>query len=76
MAEEASVKAVVAVMTPYCVDQSKSAPNAMEVLAALKDAKSYERRGIIEKAGWATPLGKEKPNGKLAIACSTALVSS
>jgi pimeloyl-ACP methyl ester carboxylesterase len=76
MAEEASVEAVVAVMTPYCVAQAKSAPNATEVMAALEAAKSYERRGIIEKAGWATPLGKEKPNDKLAVACSTALAST
>jgi hypothetical protein len=76
MAEDASVQAVVGVMTPYCVAQSKSAPNAAEVLAALEAAKSYERRGIIENAGWATPLGKEKPNDKLAVACSTALAST
>jgi hypothetical protein len=76
MAEDASVKAVVGVLTPYCIAQSKSAPNSAEVLAALEAAKSYERRGIIEKAGWATPLGKEKPNDKLAVACSTALAST
>ena len=76
MAETASVDAVVAVMTPYCVAQSKSAPNSMEVLAALKAAKSYDRREIIEKAGWATPLGLAEPNRALAISCNTALAAN
>jgi len=76
MAETASVDAVVAVMTPYCVAQSKTAPNSAEVLAALKTATSYDRRGIIEKSGWATPLGTNDPNKALAVSCSTALAAN
>ncbi len=76
MAEDASVSAVVAVMTPYCVAQSKTAPNSAEVLAALKTATSYDRRGIIEKSGWATPLGTNDPNKALAVSCSTALAAN
>lgn len=76
MADKASVDAIVSVMTPYCVAQSKTAPNSIEVLAALKGASAYERRGIIEKAGWATPLGSEKPNSALAISCNTAITTS
>lgn len=73
MVDTASTEAVVAVMTPYCVAQSKSAPNSMEVLAALKAASSYNRREIIEKAGWATPLGLSEPNRALAISCNSAI---
>ncbi len=76
MAEDASVSAVVAVMTPYCVAQSKTAPNSAEVLAALKTATSYDRRGIIEKSGWATPLGTNDPNKALVVSCSTALAAN
>lgn len=76
LAEKASVQAVVAVMTPYCVAQSKTAPNSMEVLAALKAASSYDRREIIEKAGWATPLGSSEPNRALAISCNTAIAAN
>jgi alpha/beta superfamily hydrolase len=76
MAENASVEALVAVMTPYCVAQSKSAPNSMEVLAALKAANSYDRREIIEKAGWATPLGSSEPNRALAISCNSAIAAN
>lgn len=76
MANDLAASAVVSVMTPYCVVQSKSAPNSVEVLAALKAAQSYDRREIIEKAGWATPLGEETPNRALAVSCNTALVAS
>jgi len=72
MAENASIDAVVSVMTPYCVAQSKAAPNSMEVLAALKAANAYDRRAIIEKAGWATPLGASGPNRETAVSCNTA----
>lgn len=73
MAENSDTNAVVTVMTPYCVAQSKSAPNSVEVLAALKSANSYDRRSIIEKAGWATPLGNTTPNTALAVSCNSAL---
>ncbi|TWG96375.1 hypothetical protein L598_002600000050 [Mesorhizobium sp. J18] len=76
LADDASVAAVVAAMTPYCIEQSRSAPNSMEVLASLKDASSYNRRGIIEKAGWATPLGADEPNRDLAVACGMALAAN
>lgn len=76
MAENASVDAVVAAMTPYCVAQSKTAPNSVEVLAALQAAKTYDRREIIEKAGWATPLGASGPNRELAISCNSAIASN
>ncbi|WP_192254357.1 hypothetical protein [Mesorhizobium silamurunense] len=76
MAENASVDAVVAAMTPYCVAQSKTAPNSAQVLAALKAASSYDRREIIEKAGWATPLGASSPNRELAISCNSAIAAN
>lgn len=76
LADDASVRSVVAVLTPYCVAQSKSAPNSMEVLAALKAAGSYDRREIIEKSGWATPLGASTPNRDLAISCNTAIAAN
>jgi pimeloyl-ACP methyl ester carboxylesterase len=73
MAENASSAAVVDAMTPYCIAQSKSDPNSAAVLAEMKAASSYQRSGIVEKAGWATPLGAEKPNSDVAKACGTAL---
>jgi hypothetical protein len=54
--------------------QAKRAPNATEIIAALEAAN--HTKDAVEKAGWATPVGKEKPNDKLAVACSTALAST
>jgi hypothetical protein len=73
MSSDASDAAVVVALAPYCVQNSKNDPRSIEVLAELESAASYQRRGIIEKAGWATPLGAEKPNRALAEACKIAL---
>ena len=56
-------------LTPYCVEKSKADPLAAAVLAELKAAGAYSRSGIVEKAGWATPLGADKPNTELAKSC-------
>ncbi|WP_159586385.1 hypothetical protein [Chelativorans xinjiangense] len=76
MASEASITAVASTLTPYCVNRSQNDPQATAVLAELEKASSYSRRSIIEKAGWATPLGAEKPNRELAQACQLALASN
>ena len=73
--EQASVAAIAEALTPYCVASSKSDPRSIAVLAELKNALGMERRGVIEKAGWATALGSDKPNSELAKACSIALAS-
>lgn len=75
-ADSASAAAIASIMTPYCVALSKSDPKSVEILAELKAAPIYSRRGVIEKAGWATPLGAEKPNSDLAKACDVALAAA
>jgi hypothetical protein len=76
MADSASITAVADAMTPYCVEKSKNDPRSVEVLAELKAAQGYNRRGVVEKAGWATLLGTEKPNTDLAKACELALAAT
>jgi hypothetical protein len=76
MADSASVTAVADAMTPYCVEKSRNDPRSVEVLAELKAAQGYNRRGVVEKAGWATLLGTEKPNTDLARACEVALAAT
>jgi hypothetical protein len=75
-AAKESSAAIAAALTPYCLERSQSDPSSVQVLAELKAAASYSRRGIVEKAGWATPLGAEKPNTALAQACQLALAES
>jgi outer membrane lipoprotein SlyB len=76
MVESSSIAAVASSLTPYCIEQSRNDPRSVEILAELKGAKGYNGRMVIEKAGWATPIGAEKPNTALAQACQTALSSS
>lgn len=73
MATKQSAANIATVLTPYCVERSQSDVNAVAVMAELNAATSYGRRAVVEKAGWATPLGDEKPNTALAQACQLAL---
>ena len=65
--------AVASALTPYCVQNSQNDPSSTVVMAELQEASTYQRRGIVEKAGWATPLGAEKPDRALAEACQIEL---
>ena len=76
MAGQAANAATVASLTPYCLAKSKADPEAAEVFAELEKALSYNRRSIVEEAGWATPLGAERPNRDLADACEKALAAT
>jgi pimeloyl-ACP methyl ester carboxylesterase len=73
MADSASIVAVAAALTPYCVERAKNDPKSAEILAELKAAQGWNRRDVVEKAGWATLFGAEKPNADLAKACEIAL---
>lgn len=68
-----TAEGVALALTPYCVARSKDDPAAATVLAELKAATGYNRRGVLEKAGWATPVGADKPNSLLAAACEAEL---
>jgi hypothetical protein len=63
-------------LTPYCIERSKGDPAAATVLADIKAASIYGRRSIVEKSGWATPLGADQPNSALASACGDELVKA
>ncbi len=76
ISSENSVAAVATALTPYCLQNSQGDPNSMVVLAKFKEANSYNQRGIVEDAGWATPLGAERPNRMLAEACQIALAAT
>lgn len=73
MSSQNSAEAVTVALMPYCLQNSKNDPDSVGVLVKLKEANSYQRRGIVEEAGWATPLGAERPDRALAEACQIAL---
>lgn len=76
MANAASNDAVVAALIPHCLARAESDPQALVILAELKEARSNNRRAIVENAGWATPINEERPNRALAQACQEALSST
>jgi len=73
LANKQETVAVAKALTPYCVLKSAMDPKAATILVEYKDSNSYQRRQIIEKAGWATPLGADKPSSALASACQVEL---
>jgi hypothetical protein len=75
ISEKSSILAVGEALTPYCVAASKADPLSADVMAKLATASSYQKRAIIENAGWATPLGADKPNRALAESCLLSLDS-
>ncbi len=76
MADDASGVAVASSLTPYCLERARADPRSAELMAELKAASGFNRRGIVEKAGWATPLGSDQPVRGLAAACEQALATS
>jgi len=66
--------AVVAVLTPMCVDNFRHSPDAAANLASLKKADSWDRYTFIEKGGWATVGDGKTPDEAVARACATILV--
>jgi hypothetical protein len=74
LARKQSVAAIVEVLTPYCLERAASDPNAVALMAEFT-ASGSNRLAVVEKAGWATPLGAETPHRELARACQLALAS-
>lgn len=73
MARDAAAIAVAASLTPYCMERSRTDPRSVEILADMKVARAFQRPGMVEQAGWATPLGQDMPNRDLAAACGLAI---
>jgi hypothetical protein len=73
IANDAANTAVAEALTPYCIAASQADPSLPEISAQLASSGAYLKRGIIEKTGWATPLGSEKSHRQLAEACLIAL---
>lgn len=73
MLEKSSVAAVAEAFTPYCLAASEAYPLSAGVMAELEKVSGYNKRSILEKSGWAIPLGAEKSNKESVISCLTAL---
>lgn len=72
-AKKDSDTALVAAMTPYCVDRAAADPNTVALMAEFNAATATNRVTVVEKAGWATIPGATAPNREVARACQLAL---
>ena len=76
MANQRAETAVVAVLAPICVEKFQQQTDAAAKLVAFnKVTSSWDRRSLIEKGGWATVPGADKPNSAVVSACAEKLGS-
>jgi hypothetical protein len=73
MAAQSGEDAVVQRLAPICVYQFNQDPGKDQKLTELKDASTWQRRDYVEKQGWATMPGEEKPDSKVAAECARRL---
>ena len=77
LADERADLAVVAVLTPLCVERFQQNANATANLVALKKLSStWEQGDFLEKGGFATRPGAASPDYVLARACAEKLVQA
>jgi hypothetical protein len=77
LADERADSAVVAILTPICVEKFQQSGDAVANLAALKKiSSSWEQGNFIEKGGWATRPGATSSDYVLARACADKLVQA
>jgi hypothetical protein len=77
LADQRADSAVVAILTPICVDKFQQNGDATANLTALKKISStWEQGNFVEKGGWATRPGATSPDYVLARACAEKLVQA
>jgi hypothetical protein len=77
LAAERADTAVVAALTPICVERFQQNSDAIANLVALKKISSNWQQGqYVEKGGWATRSGATSPDYQLARACAEKLVQA
>jgi hypothetical protein len=75
LADEQANAAVVAALTPICVEKFLQNSDAKANLAVLqKISTTWEQGQYLEKGGWATQPGATSPDYHLARACAEKLV--
>ena len=74
MAQTIAEEAVVKRLAPMCVVQFNRDPGKEQKLAVLKGTDSWQREEYVQKQGWATMPGEEKPDSKVASECTRLLM--
>ena len=76
LASERAQTAVVAALTPVCVDRFERSADAAVHLAALKKVKSWEQGSYVKDGGWANMVDDTGTATGLARACAEALTKT
>ena len=77
LAKNSAATAVVAALTPICVEKFRQAADASANLVEMKKATySWDQSKFVEKGGWATMPGSTEPNSAVAKACAESLGSN
>ena len=75
MVQKSTTSAVVAALSPICVDKFQRSAEATTNMTELKKVSSYMQGSFIEKGGWATLPGSDSANSSVAQACANLLGS-
>jgi hypothetical protein len=73
MTQKSSTAAVIAALSPICVDKFQRSAEAGTNMTELKKVSSYQQGSFIEKGGWATLPGSDSANSSVAQACANML---
>jgi len=74
LARNSAATAVVAALTPICVEKFRQATDASANLVEMKKATyAWDQSKFVEKGGWATMPGSAEPNSAVAKACAESL---
>jgi hypothetical protein len=76
MAQDQGNAAVVAALTPICVERFMKQSDASAKLVSFRATDSWKRREFIESGGWATMPGSESPDSSVASACAAELITA
>jgi hypothetical protein len=68
-AEKMAEDAVANRLAPICVVQFNQDSEKTQKLKKLEETGTWQRADYVEKQGWATMPGEEKPDSKVAEAC-------
>jgi hypothetical protein len=75
MVQRSTTSAVVAALSPICVDKFQRSAEVTANMTELKKVSSYMQGSFIEKGGWATLPGSDSANSSVAQACANMLGS-
>ena len=69
-AQTMAKNAVIERLAPICVAQFNQDPDSLLKLDELTGLSTYQRPQFVQEQGWATISGEEKPDRKVADACT------